>query len=174
MQSHFRFRKYQKTQQIQEGAQTASTTEPCLWLRGILPQHYTEIKPEHLPTHELIVHSINQEEINYGSGTFYGDASGGKYTRHPGIRRVGCGICQIDFQGIQIWGQSFNLPGEIQTVPRGELYVLQYLVEQASHHSHIEYVTDSKVNADLYNKGFDRATASSNCDLFKFIFKAFN
>ena len=71
------------TQKYQEEAQTASTTEPCLWLRGILPQHYTEIKPEHLPTHELIVHSINQEEINYGSGTFYGDASGGKFAKHP-------------------------------------------------------------------------------------------
>ena len=56
-------------------------------------------------------------------------------------------------------------------MPRGELYVLQYLVEQATHHSHIEYVTDSKVNADLFNKGFDRATTSSNCDLFKFIFQ---
>ena len=62
----------QNAQKYQEEAQTASTTtEPCLWLRGILPQHYTEIKPEHLPTHELIVHSINQEEINYRSGTFY-------------------------------------------------------------------------------------------------------
>ena len=65
----------------------------------------------------------------------------------------------------------FNLPREIQTVPRGELYVLQYPVEQATHHSHIIYVTDSKVNTDLYNKGQARATVSSNCDLFKVFFK---
>ena len=164
----------QNTQKFQEEARTKAYSEPCLWLRGILPEHYTKIEPEHQPTTELIVHSINREEVNYSSGTFYGDASGGKFTKYPGIRRIGCGICQIDPQGTQIWGQSFNLPGEIQTVPRGELYVLQYLVEQATHHSHIEYVTDSKVNADLFNKGFDRATTSSNCDLFKLIFRTFN
>ena len=79
----------QNTQKIQEEARTKAYSEPCLWLRGILPEHYTKIEPEHQPTTELIVHSIDREEVNYSSGTFYGDASGGKFTKYPGIRRIG-------------------------------------------------------------------------------------
>ena len=58
------------TQKYQEEARTKAYEEPCLWLRGILPQHHTETKPEDLPTHELLVHSINQEEIFFPQGPF--------------------------------------------------------------------------------------------------------
>ncbi len=80
-------------------------------------------------------------------------------------------MCQIDTKGAQIWGQRFKLPDRMHTVPREELYVLQYLAGQAHHHSHLKLVTDSKVSADLFNKGKARATASSHFDLFKFIFQ---
>ena len=68
-----------------------------------------------------------------------------------------------------IWGQNFNLPGKIQTVPGGELFVQQYLLEQADHYATIEFATDSKINRNIFNSGEARACKTNNCGLFKLI-----
>ena len=104
-------------------------------------------------------------------GTFYGDASGGIFSSMPRIRRIGCGIVQIDATGELIWGQHFNLPGNIQTVPRGELYVLLYMVERLEPFANVTYVTDNQKVSETYQKGKEAALKSTNCDLFREIFR---
>ena len=122
---------------------------------------------------DCFVVSTNPDNIiweNFNQGTFYGDASGGIFSSMPRIRRIGCGIIQIDGTGELVWGQHFNLPGNIQTVPRGELYVLLYLVERLEPFAHVTYVTDNQKMSETYNKGKGAALKSTNCDLFKDIF----
>ena len=104
------------------------------------------------------------------TGVFYGDASGGAFSSMPRIRRIGCGLVQIDESGSLIWGQHFNLPGSIQTVPRGGLYVLFYLIHRLEPYSHVTYVTDNQKVRYLYNQGETAALKSTNCDLFRDIF----
>ena len=65
------------------------------------------------------------------------------------------------------FGCSFNLPGQVQTVPRGENYALVTLVDLVSPGSSIEYVTDNKGLFDAYLKGPSFALNATNCDLFK-------
>ena len=81
------------TQKFIHTAITESIIEPCLWLRGILPSHYTHIPHTARPTHELKVISTLPAAVMFTSGTFYGDASGGPWTKYPTLRRVGCGLC---------------------------------------------------------------------------------
>ena len=163
-----------QTQYLRETAKTKVDAEPCLWLRGLLPSHYTEIQPEYLPRNDLVVIPTNSDNIiweNFKHGTFYGDASGGIFSSMPRIRRIGCGLIQIDGTGELVWGQHFNLPGKIQTVPRGELYVLLYLVERLEPFSDVTYVTDNQKVSQTYNNGKEAALKSTNCDLYKDIFR---
>ena len=163
----------QNTRRLKEHAIVKSQEEPCLWLRGLLPAHYTRVEPEYLPRNDIRVVSTNIERIDWVSfktGTFYGDASGGMFSSMPRIRRIGCGIIQISNDGQLIWGQHFNLPGKIQTVPRGELFVLLYLAERLEPFSVITYVTDNQKVSDKFNEGRDAALQSTNCDLFKQLF----
>ena len=164
----------QKTQYLRETAKTKIDEEPCLWLRGLLPSHFTQIEPEFLPREDLFVVSTNPDKIIWEDmkhGTFYGDASGGIFSSMPRIRRIGCGIVQIDHTGELIWGQHFNLPGTIQTVPRGELFALLYLVERLEPFANVTYVTDNEKVSEIYNNGKEAALKSTNCDLFKDIFR---
>ena len=55
---------------------------------------------------------------DYGSGLYYGDASGGPNTKYSTLRRVGCAFIKVE-DGVHVASVGFNLPGEIQTVFRG-------------------------------------------------------
>ena len=81
--------------------------------------------------------------IVWNSGTYYGDASGGDFTTFAPIRRIGCGLAAIDSNGALIAGMSLNLPGPVQTVPRGELFALVMLMHFVDLCSDIDYVTDN-------------------------------
>ena len=109
----------QKTQYLIQTAISKSLEEAAFWLRGILPSHYTDIEPEYLPSPVLkpvsTTHTDDEFWKNKNHGVFYGDASGGTFSSFPAIRRIGCGIVQIDNEGNQLWGHNFNLPGPVQT-----------------------------------------------------------
>ena len=100
------------------------------------------------------------------SGTYYGDASGGDFSSVPLIRRVGVGLCSISPQGNLLFGVHCNLPGDVQTVPRGEIYALYLLLQLASPMATIDYVTDNEGLYDVYNKGPKFSQTTNNCDLF--------
>ena len=155
-----------------QSATAKSGEEPCLWLRGLLPSHHTEIAPQYHPNPEVKpiitnAESIDQKSQNMMTIVFYGDASGGLFSSIPRIRRIGCGLIQIDNEGNRIWTHHFNLPGPFQTVPRGELYVLLYLVHRLEPGSKVTYVTDNQKVRDIFVQGKAVALKSTNCDLSK-------
>ncbi len=65
-----------------------------------------------------------------------------------------------------------NLPGKIQTVPRGELYCIFLAVTLAPENSTIDFVTDNEGNFKKHNKGRDFAILIANGDIFRKIFDA--
>ena len=103
-------------------------------------------------------------------GIFYGDASGGKFSSMTPLRRIGCGVCQINSDNSRLWGHSFNLPGTVQSVPRGELFAIVYLLQRVSPLSQIEFVTDNLKVHDTYHKGREYAQKSVNSDLYEELF----
>ena len=43
----------QDTQSLCQAAVNGANDEPCMWLRGLLPSHYTHIDPHYLPSEDL-------------------------------------------------------------------------------------------------------------------------
>ena len=63
------------------------------------------------------------------------------------------------------------LPGEKQTVPRGELYAILEALVNLMLNAKAAITTDSKVNADLYRDGKTAAVDSTNGDLWSDVFE---
>jgi hypothetical protein len=160
------------TRVLEQAALLQAGRFPCLWLRGILPASFTSIDPQFAPIEGLEVTYASPDKAAFGSGTYYGDASGGLHTSHTAIRRCGAGLAAIDEQGQLVYGASFNLPGAVQTVPRGEIFALVLLVRLALEHSNIYYVTDNKGLYDTYNSGPEAGDFTVNCDLYDEIFSS--
>ena len=161
----------QDTQALCNKAVEASVDFPCLWLRGLLPAGLIVIPPEASPVNEDHISWVSKEPVHMCSGLYYGDASGGDFTRYKDIRRVGCAFVVIDEHGVLRFAAHFPLPGAVQTVSRGELYALVMLIRQAQEQSDIELITDNKGVNDKYNAGPKVASLSSNCDLYHELFR---
>ena len=111
--------------------------------------------------------------VKYGfpSGRYYGDCSGGKYTRIPVLRKCGAGIvCYNQSEGEIQFTSHFDLPGHIQTVPRGELFAVLYVVLKARKDSTIHFVTDNKGNLQLFHNK-EEALRSMNKDIFDLLYE---
>ena len=160
-----------RTQVLIPAAESGSLTHPCLWLRGILPSSFTKV--ESVPSNESNLQIIKDTspQTVWASGTYYGDASGGEFTAYTCIRRVGCGLAAIDASGNLLFGAKSNLPGLVQTVPRGEIYALFMLVNLAIHSAVLDFVTDNKGLFNAYNKGPKFCSLTANCDLYASIYK---
>ena len=159
------------TQKLVAQAAKEAADYPCLWLRGILPSKFTTLDPIHDPTDDINSEYLNPEQLDWTSHTYYGDASGGKNIKYKTLRRVGCAVVQILENGDLNFGAHFNLPGPVQTVGRGELYALHFLINRLIPWSTACYVTDNKNVYDTFNKGKLSAMNSSNCDLWKDIYR---
>ena len=93
-----------------------------------------------------------------------------RFTSYPALRRVGVGLAAIDSIGNLVWGLSLNLPGQCQTVPRGELFAIFYTVFKSEDNTNIEFITDNLGCYNTYNKGKSLAVLSNNGDLYRKIF----
>ena len=62
---------------------------------------------------------------------------------------------------------SFNLPGQVQSVGRGELLALSVLVKHLLFYSEVISVTGSRNLRNTYNKGPRAGSNSSSCDLLE-------
>ncbi len=144
-----------RTQNLIPAAESGILTYPCLWLRGILPSKFTKVHIDALPSNEpnLQVIKVTSPQAVWASGTYYGDASGGEFTSYACIRRVGCGLAAVDATGNLLFGAKSNLPGLVQTVPRGEIYALFMLVNLAVHLAVLDFVTDNKGLFNAYYRG---------------------
>ena len=105
-------------------------------------------------------------------GKYGTDGSAGKFSSIPELRRCGCAAVALDIaeKVTVLRGLSCPLPGEVQTVPRAELYGFFTVVRNVSH-GLVEIVSDSKVNVDIYNKGRETALKATNYDIWQEIFK---
>ena len=158
------------TQYLCKAAKFNVQNEPCLWLRGILPDNHISIPPEEEPIEETTLTKINSFDT-IESGIYYGDASGGTYTKYPEIRRVGCSFVKCDSEGNLLYGCHFPLPGDIQTVARGELFAVVELVRFAEPMSELFYVTDNQGVFTTFNAGPKHSCLSSNADLYHELFR---
>ena len=141
-----------------------------MFARGILPLKYGEIPPEHTPSDHLNIEYdyFNGDFDDLSSGIYYGDASGGENTAFSSLRRVGCSFVYT-INSIHQATVSFNLPGVIQTVFRGELFAISVLMRLCVKASNIVFITDNLLNYELFHDR-DRALQSLNHDLFSEIF----
>ena len=134
-------------------AVAGAETLPCLWLRGIVPANYIEVDTSKTPPTEPSITYVNPEFIDWNFQVFYGDASGGKYTKYQKLRRVGVGVVAVtDVSAELIFGLHTPLPGTVQTVARGELYAL-FLVVQRVTSNKVSFITDNKAVFDMYTNG---------------------
>ena len=99
------------------------------------------------------------------SGRYFGDGSGGRFSSYPALRRCGIGLAYLENE-IFVFGACARLNGEWQTVPRAETSALLILVDRASYHAHIEFVTDNKYVKDTFAIGADQVRGNVNADLF--------
>ena len=97
---------------------------------------------------------------------YYGDGSGGRYSSYPTIRRCGVGICCMSEPNIMEFGVRYQLPGEVQTVPRAEVSAMATVAQMAMHNAYIIYIGDNQQVISMYLKGKTKATSSTNADLY--------
>ena len=156
------------TQGLIPAAERQANVMPCFWLRGLMPDHMSYIEDE--PTTQLIVTYDGPGQPSWGSGTYYGDGSGGEFTSHPLLRRCGVGISTVDAEGSLVFAASMNLPGKYQTVPRAEYFAFFYIINLAEPRANILYVTDHEPLKNVFDKGRDAAAESINHDLLVTVF----
>ena len=90
---------------------------------------------------ELLFYGPLADNFSWPSGWYYVDASGGKYSSIPLLRRCGVGVAFlhefpcIDFlqdpDDALAFGISAPLPGVVQTVQRAELYAILIVIKNA-------------------------------------------
>ena len=155
-----------KTQDLKTIARIQKDTYPCLWVRGILPKEMVSVKSQPIEEHEVFdkamyYHADDDQRENmkdntnikkffFKPGTYGTDASGGPFGSYD-FRRCTCGIVSVCEDSMEVLtGLSFPLPGEIQTVPRAELYAIKFLVCNCFY-GIIDITSDSLTNVDTFN-----------------------
>jgi len=100
------------------------------------------------------------------SGYYFGDGSGGKFSKQPTLTRAGVGVHHVDLQHNPYFNASAPLPGDMQTNNRAELYAVLLVTRHAELAAAIDFFTDSKITKDTFYKGLQRAKLASNSDLW--------
>ena len=70
-------------------------------------------------------------EHEWPATTYFTDCSGGNHASIPAIRRCGVGIARLGMRNDMpelLWGFMSCLPGDVQTIPRGELFAIYFVV----------------------------------------------
>lgn len=75
-------------------------------------------------------------------------------------------VVKVNPTGELTYGISCNLPGPIQTVPRGNIYALLLLLMDVQVLSELTYVTDNEGLFKTSNGGPKAGRLSANCDLY--------
>ena len=101
----------------------------------------------------------------------YGDASGGEHTQYNALRRCGVGLASVREDHELNFGLFCNLPGDIQTVSRGELFALVVLARFLVPMAECELITDNKGVHKTYVGGPASGANRTNCDLYEELFK---
>ena len=95
------------------------------------------------------------------------DASGGQHTSDPRLRRIGWGAVVVDLSSFEGLVACFgNLPGPIQTVPRGELHAVRKITQALQLSSSVGVVIDCKYVVQGLHKG-PMASHGKNQDIWQ-------
>ena len=100
-----------------------------------------------------------------------GDGSGGSYSSYPTLRRCGTGVAYLDWDMSHQFDAWSPLPGQIQTVPRAELFALLIVARHARPDALIHFFTDNKNTRDTYYKGKYRASLAATADMWVSLFQ---
>jgi len=83
------------------------------------------------------------------SGYYFGDGSGGKFSKHPSLTRAGVGVHHVDLHHNPYFNASTPLPGITQTNNRAELYAVLLVTRHSELAGTIDFFTDSKITKDI-------------------------
>jgi hypothetical protein len=144
---------------------------PCLWFRGLLPTEIIDKVVIPAPTDDINIEYINPENIEWTSGVYYGDASGGEHTQHSKLRRCGVGLVSVLPDGTINFGLHTNMPGVVQSVGRGELMALLILLRLLLPGVDCEFVTDNENVWKTFSGGPRNGANSANCDMYEEVFR---
>ena len=115
--------------------------------------------------------AITSEPDSWPCGHYFGDAGGGLYTAIPTLRRVGVGLAMFaDSARYPQFRLHYPLPGQVQTVPRGETHVVLTVTHMLIYNATAVQYTDNYQVYSTYIKGEQAALASANRDLWVQIF----
>ena len=162
----------QQTNYLIHDAIAGVVENPCLWLRGLLPSHFTKVDPELDNIVDNLIYSYDKFVLPIGewtSGLYFGDGAGGRDNRYPTIRRCGVGVARMIGEEY-IGGVYCKLPGQVQTVPRAEATALLVLLHHMAHNSIIEFVSDNETLVDAFNAGRHHCRRILNSDIYDEIF----
>jgi len=130
--------------------------------------------PSRQPAQEDEIREENDQEQNpnidsstwWPSGYYFGDGSGGKYSRYPTLTRCGVGVQYVDEEKEPRTNIYTPLPGLIQSNNRAELYALWIVVTNIEIVGKIDFFTDNKIVRDTILKGKLRARLANHGDLW--------
>eukprot|EP00959_Pyramimonas_sp_CCMP1952_P416723 8730636-Pyramimonas_sp.AAC.1 len=121
---------YRMSSHLVSRAVAESDAYPCFWLRGLLPSPWVDVPPP-IEHPEWTPIGLSDDDWSFGQGSvqaplmLFGDASGGCDSMVPRLRRVGVAVCRMQPDAVDIECGLFGpLPGQSQTVHRGELQAL--------------------------------------------------
>jgi len=143
---------------IEQHSQARSSTDPA--------------PPITQPTDTPLIHlGDTPSKGEWPSGFYFGDGSGGRYSSYPTLRRCGTGIVYLDWDMSHQFDVWSPLPGQVQTVPRAELFALLIVAHHARPNALIHFFTDNKNTRDTYYKGLNRACLAANADMWASLFQ---
>ena len=166
------------SQALLEQARAGHCDLPAFWLRGLLPRSTVPCNTPYIYHDEL--HLVGPKVPNdpWPSGVYFSDASGGKYSSVPALRRCGIGVASLDLHSNLdssfLFGAYAPLVGVEQTVPRGELYGILLIVRFAADGAKLDIRSDSKTNVDLFYTTSSNTLASTNGDLWYELWQLIN
>lgn len=131
----------QNTQRYAREAIEGSVSNPTYWLRGIL--HYGMIELSPVFTDYRLALSFGAQ-AEWGSGTCFGDGSGGQYTSFPDFRYCDLGICYfVTGPEALVAAAGTPLPGKVQTVPRAEVFAIYLMFRKVISSAIVRYTGSS-------------------------------
>jgi len=122
------------------------------------------------PNHTQNRNTTEAYPEGWPSGYYFGDGSGGKYSKYEPITRCGVGLHYVSLEKTPLIDASMPLPGKMQTNNRAEIYAILLAVKNVEIAGKIDFFTDNKPARNTYNKGRRRAILACHADLWSEIF----
>ena len=143
---------------------------PCLWFRGILPLPLAQPTSIEAPVPDTFIphyYLVAPDAGSWPSGSYFGDAGGGRHNLYPSLRRVGIGVAHLNqLDHSFLFGVGSPLFGEHQTVHRGEAVAALLLIVHLANDASVDFYGDNASFVNSFNKGYDFFRRSLNAAIY--------